>query len=356
MKIFKVLLGVAVLAASGESDACTSMIVSGSASSSGSPLLWKNRDTGTEHNFVERVPARDGNAAYVALYNGGDSLLREAWIGYNENGFAIMNTASYNLAPDTTEWKDREGIVMTRALQTCRSVDDFRCLLDTMAKPLGVQANFGVIDAEGNGAYFECDDWTYRPYYLKDAPDGVIVRTNYSFSGNDTDGFGYIRYDNACRLTEEAVKERRVNPELLTEGCSKSFYHSLLGRDMAEPSAGRWVVDQDFIPRRSSSASVVIEGVKAGESPSSMVMWTVIGYPPVSHVRAVTVDSVPDCLRPLQPGWRSEACNKAVEDKHRAFPTSRGSGPHYIDMEWLRPKMEAEKLLSQKAYKEYKRK
>ena len=97
--------------------ACTSAIVSAKASKTGRPLLWKNRDTGTEHNFVEKVEAKDGNYAYVALYNGGDKKLRDAWLGMNEVGFAIMNTASYNLAPDTAKLKDQEGYVMSLALQ-----------------------------------------------------------------------------------------------------------------------------------------------------------------------------------------------------------------------------------------------
>ena len=130
--------------------ACTSAIVSAKASKNGRPLLWKNRDTGTEHNFVEKVDAEDGNYAYVALYNGGDSTLRDAWLGMNEVGFAIMNTASYNLAPDTAKLKDQEGFVMSLALKKCRTLADFEVLLDTISKPMGVQANFGLIDANGS--------------------------------------------------------------------------------------------------------------------------------------------------------------------------------------------------------------
>lgn len=331
-------------------EACTSMIVGASASRSGRPLLWKNRDTGTEHNFVERVEGVDGKYTYVALFNGGDSLLREAWMGMNEKGFAIMNTASYNLAPDTTDYKDREGIVMSLALQSCRTVDDFANLLDTLPKPMGVQANFGVIDAFGSGAYFECDDYKYTVFSLKDSPDDVLIRTNYSFNGNETNGYGYIRYKNAEYMTKEAVKENNITPELLTEGCSKSFYHSLIGKDMIQDSACHIVVDQDFIPRRSTSASVVIEGVNREEDALDCIMWTVIGYPPVSHVRKVTINNVPEELRPLQKGWRSEACNRTLVDKAKAFPIKRGSGPHYIDLDYLRGKIASERKLSEKEY------
>ncbi len=333
--------------------ACTSMIVGSKASKNGRPLLWKNRDTGTLQNFVERIPAKDGTFGYVALFNAGDSALNEAWIGMNDQGFAIMNTASYNLAPDTAKFKDREGFVMSRALQVCRTVDDFRQLLDTLPKPLGVQANFGVIDAEGNGAYFECDDYRYTPFYLKDTDDDVLIRTNYSFTGNDSDGMGYIRFNNAQHLTAEAVRTHSITPELLTEVCSKSFYHSLLGRDFESDTSYTYAVDQDFIPRHITSASVVIEGVNLGSDPADCIMWTVIGYPPVSHVRAVTVDSVPEDLRPTEKGFRSKACIETFKDKSKAFDIKRGSGKRYVDLRYLRSKMAAERKLSQKEYRRY---
>lgn len=85
-------------------------------------------------------------------------------MGMNDAGFAIMNTASYNLKNDTVSVMDKEGAVMAIALGKCRTVDDFACLLDTLPKPLGVEANFGVIDAYGNAAYFETDNWRYARF------------------------------------------------------------------------------------------------------------------------------------------------------------------------------------------------
>ena len=334
-----------------DSWGCTSMLVGSGASRSGRPMLWKNRDTGTEHNFIERV-SKPGCYTYVGLFNGGDSLLRKAWLGMNEKGFAIMNTASYNLAPDTAKVKDREGEVMRRALEVCRTVSDFKCLLDTLPKPMGVQANFGVIDAHGNGAFFETDDYKYTVFDLKDTPDDYIVRTNFSETGNDTDGYGYIRRCNAETLLADKMNSRDLVPEDFTETCSRSFYHSLLGRDMAAESA-RWVVDQDFIPRYSTSASVVIEGVNSEDDAHDMVMWTAIGYAPCAVVKAVTIDSIPDELRPTAKGWRSPECNRVVELKRQAFPIHRGSGRHYIDMDFVRRESQSAHKQSMMNYRAY---
>ena len=347
-------LAIASISVTQDCEACTSMIVGAKASANGRPLLWKHRDTGTEHNFVDTV-CRPGQYRYVALYNGGDSLRAEAWMGMNDTGFGIMNTASYNLAPDTAKLVDQEGVVMTKALAHCRTVADFAHLLDTLPRPMGVQANFGVIDAYGEGAYFETNDNGYKAYYLKDTEDDILMRTNYSFSGNDTTGYGYVRYDNLCHLAETPIKERNLTPEFFTEEVSRSFYHSRLGRDVLCDSA-RWAYDMDFIPRRISSASIVIEGVAEGQNPQDAIMWTVIGYPPCSHVRAVTVDSVPAELRPTAPGWRSPACNEVLKAKYKAFPEYRPANKSYIDMDYLRSIIPAEKALSIKEYNKYKKK
>lgn len=354
MKLTTVLRTIAILtilsAAALHGAACTSAIVGADRTLDGRVLMWKHRDTGTEHNFVERMAATDSTLAFVALFNGGDSLLLEAWTGMNEAGFAIMNTASYNLAPDTASYKDREGYVMRMALERCRTMADFERLLDTLPRPMGIQANFGVIDASGRGAYYEADDASYRSYSLDDAENHVMLRTNFSMSGNDTDGMGYIRYDNARELLEPYIATSTVTPEVFTENLSRSFRHSLLDRDFAEENE-KWVVDQDFIPRYSSSASIVIEGVKPGEDPKLTVMWTALGYPPCTHVVPVTVDEVTDGLRPIAPGLRSPVCDEALSRKAEAFPIRRGSGKHYIDMDALRVISNGQKKISTASYR-----
>ena len=115
----RILLSLSLLLSVIASMACTSAIISAEKTLNGRPLLWKHRDTGEENNKVERVAAQNGNYEYVALYNASDKTLKSAWMGYNSKGFAIMNTASYNLKNDDIPEKemDKEGVVMTLALQ-----------------------------------------------------------------------------------------------------------------------------------------------------------------------------------------------------------------------------------------------
>lgn len=320
------------------SIACTSAIISAEKTKNGRPLLWKHRDTGEENNKVERVAAKDGYFEYVALYNASDSLLNDAWMGYNEKGFAIMNTASYNLKNDDMDEKDmdKEGEVMTKALQSCMTVDDFEALLKKLQKPLGVEANFGVIDAYGNGAYFETNNYEYTRFDLKDAPDGVLVRTNYSYSGREDEGMGYIREQNEKELLQAYIKSNDFTPIVFTEKISKTYYHSLLAHDFTNDNL-EWLIDQDFIPRKSSSASCCIEGIKKGENPRSTVMWIDLGFPPCSELRAAFLgeNGVPDELRGISPKGRSPLCDRVVARKHKVFPIHRGNGKHYFKMSLL---------------------
>lgn len=326
-----------------EIDACTSAVVSARASATGRPLLWKHRDTGAKNNFLERVEATDTTYGYVGLFNGGDSLLREAWMGANDRGFAIMNTASYNLAPDTAVVKDREGVVMSLALGVCATVDDFERLLDTLPRPMGVQANFGVIDACGGAAYFETYDSGYRRF---DAGDGLIVRTNFSMSGKPGEGYGYIRYNTANQLISEADS---ITPALFTEGLSRSFYHSLTGRDYLAGDE-RYVADRDFIPRDISTASIVVEGVNSPDDVAELVLWSALGYPPCAPVHRVTLEEIPEDLRPSGEGYTSPACSEAMELRRSLAPYTGGSWRSYLDLEVLRGVVERMHRASMREY------
>ena len=318
--------------------ACTSAIISASKTVNGRPLLWKHRDTGEENNKVERVAAKNGNYEYVALYNASDSTLAEAWMGFNSQGFAIMNTASYNLKDDDVDPKemDKEGVVMTIALQKCSTVDDFENLLKTLPKPLGVEANFGVIDALGNGAYFETNNYEYTRFDLKDAPDGILMRTNYSYSGRKNKGMGYIREQNEHALFDSHIRHNDFSPIVFTEEISRTYYHSLLDHDFTHDNI-EWFIDQDFIPRRSSTASCCIEGIKAGEQPSCATMWIALGFPPCAELRAAYLgeNGVPEELKGTLDNGHSPLCDETVARKHKVFPIKRGNGKQYFKMSLL---------------------
>lgn len=319
--------------------ACTSAIISGKKTASGRPILWKHRDTGCLDNRVELIKAHGDCYEFVALFDATDPADTAAWTGFNEKGFAIMNTASYNLNNDDVPESnmDREGVVMKLALEHCTTVDDFEQILLTLPKPMGVEANFGVIDAQGHGAYFETGNFSFKRYDLTDAPDGVLIRTNYSHSGREDEGMGYVRDGNAKYLLAPHIKAGDFEPWMFTEKFSRTFYHSLLDKDFTN-SGDEWIVDQDFIPRRISTASIAIEGVLPGESPILTTMWIALGYPPCAETFAARVDAaggVPEMLKGSSDNHHSPQCDLVRSRHAEVFSIERGNGKHYLNLSKL---------------------
>jgi len=109
-------------------EECSVGVAVGKATIDGKPLLWKNRDSSDRNNSIHFFK-RD-NLAFVAVIKSGDT--NKVWMGVNSAGFAIINSSSKDLeGKKSTE----NGIYMKKALELCRSVDDFGKLLrETNAK------------------------------------------------------------------------------------------------------------------------------------------------------------------------------------------------------------------------------
>lgn len=330
-KFFLILL---LVACSISAWPCTSAIVSGRLTANGRPLLWKHRDTDELNNRVKAFPARDGHYAFVGLLDATDFNDTAVWMGYNEKGFAIMNTASYNLDNDpSVKVMDREGELMRLALQSCATVDEFEAFLHQLPKPMRVQANFGVIDALGCGAYFEVGNWDWEKYDLKDAPEGILYRTNYSHHGAVDQGMGYIREETEKTLLAPHVAAANITPAVFTEELSKTFYHSLLRKDFTCDTTVTWLVEQDFISRYCSSATTVIEGVLPGENPLLTTMWIGLGYPPCAETFPVWLweGGVPECLQGAGKDNHAPQCDVVMQRKDSVFSIRRGNGQRYFN-------------------------
>lgn len=211
--------------------ACTSIIITGKATPDGRPLMWKHRDTGAPYNHISYFD--EGGYRFLGLVNSDDPD-GAVWTGSNETGFSIMNTASYNLKDDDVKEMDQEGILMRKALKVCSTVQDFEHFLDTLPRPMRVEANFGVIDAQGGAAYFETNNQYYRKKDANDpnlAPEGYLIYTNFSFEGRADEGKGYVRYENAKKIFKEMRKEG-FTPQRIFQQASRSYYNSLLDIDL----------------------------------------------------------------------------------------------------------------------------
>lgn len=319
--------------------ACTSAVVSGKATPDGRPLLWKNRDTGHLLNHVAYVQGE--RYAFIANVNSDDFPARkEAWVGTNEAGFSLMNTQSYNLmaVSKNEERGEANGRIIYRALELCATLQEFCQLLDTLAKPSRIEANFGVIDAQGGAAILEVDYYGYKVYDANDpqvAPHGYVTRSNFSVSGQHGEGAGYVRFLEADRVLQEAAATRSITPQLIYDRLARSFRNPQLNIDLrsetfCRPGQEQWFVDQDFIPRHSTSCSVVVQGVKPGERAELTTMWTLLGYGPTGVALPLWVKGA-DRLLPAAVLY-DEACGASPLSRHsrdlmeRTFALHKGSG------------------------------
>jgi len=323
---------------------CTTAIISGRITSDGRPLLWKNRDTDNLYNNL--VYINGSKYSYIALVNSNDKHPGQIWIGMNNAGFAIMNSVSYNLkVNDTTKLEDMEGHLMRKALESCASVQEFENFLINHKKPLGVETNFGVIDAFGNGAYFETSNYSYKKFDVNDkdvAPDGYLLRTNFSFCGIADKGSGYERFDIETELFNTAFVNKNLTPKFIIQDAARCLKHSLTKTDLknefSENASEKKYVDfNDFIPRFSTSASVVIQGVKKDEPADYSTMWTVLGFPLCSVVYPVWFNSeniLPEILKAGTDG-NSELCKLSLKLKGKCFSLPKGRTQNYIDVNAL---------------------
>ena len=185
------------------SFACTSVIVSSKHTKDGKAVMFKHRDSqcqdvnveyfqGEKYRLVGLVN-RDWRTNPSAKIPAG---MPEVWGGMNETGFAIMNTATYDLKDDDVpqEMMDCEGVFMYRALEICETLEDFEHFLDTLSRPMRVEANFGVIDEKGGAAYYEVNNHKWVKYDVNKEPLGYRVVTNFTMTGREDKRLGVDRY------------------------------------------------------------------------------------------------------------------------------------------------------------------
>lgn len=332
-----------VLCAS-SSWACTSFIISGKATPTGRPMMFKHRDTGELNN---RIAYFEGvKYDFMGLVNS-PVLDGEVWAGMNEAGLCIMNTASYNLREDTLDCKmDREGEMMYHVLSHCATLADFEQWLNTYPQPWGVEANFGLIDAEGGAAYYEMNNFEWKKYDVNTMPAGYRVVTNFSEAGRYEDYEGWERYLTATAIMKEAFSTtHQMTPNEALDLFSRQYRHELLDIDFDSTNVPEYTVDQDFIPRRITSAVAIFEGVNSPADARKTVMWTALGYPACAVAIPLVMaekEHIPAYMQAYDSQAKSgkalhcEMCDVSLQIKNQwAFPLRISNGKRYVNMQHI---------------------
>ena len=321
LSVAAVALITALLANFQRADACTSVIISGRLTEDGRPIMWKNRDSGKEQNML--MYFKGERYDFLGIINQGLTRPLEVWGGVNAAGLCIMNTQSYNVNLSDDEKDSFNGRIQYEALSKCRDMAEFEAYLRSLPQPVALTTNLGVIDAQGNCAYFECHNNGYTKFDVNDeqtAPEGFIVRSNFSVSTRPAaEGKGHIRYLEAERQMRRAIADKTLGVDYILCHLARSFANPLLGIDLKsgdfnKPKTRGWYADEDFITRYTSLSSMVFQGVKPGENPALTTMWTIIGYPAASI-----------CLPVWVKGGEEGIPAQLAPDTNRQSPMSRNA-------------------------------
>ncbi len=254
--------------------------------------MLKHRDTDELNNRMRWFEGPVYN--FIGLVNS-SSKGGEVWSGHNSAGFCIMNTATYDLKDDDVpdSQMDKEGVLMFMALGRCADLRDFERFLDSLPKPWGVEANFGIIDAKGEAAYYEVNNHSYRRYDVDNEPGGYMVVTNFTRSGRPEDRKGVDRFEKAVGIMKGLDISTTGHKELINS-ISRS---------------GRPII------REISSSAIVFEGIAPEEEPSQTVAWTVLGCPATSVYIPLKVfgsDHIPSFMKEYKGGDEAQICSQSL--------------------------------------------
>lgn len=277
VKIIAILL-LAIVFTHLNAEACTIVAVSGRVTADGRPMIFKTRD-GSNNDIKIKIGTGSG---HVYLCQTGVTV-DVAYSGYNDSGFAIVSSHSYNM-PNSDYWWNAQ--MMQWALERCSTVSEFQYMLDTITKPISVRSNYGVMDAQGNVAIFEVNAYNYVRYDADSAADGFLVRANHSLS-QDTTGMNSMdptsipRYLIASAYLEETILTNGVISKEDLFGLSRCLVnmegddlHDLapLNEDVYTPVEFRY-----YVPCRYSTSAMIIQGVLPNEQHKITVAWTMLG-------------------------------------------------------------------------------
>lgn len=318
--------------------ACTTAVVSGKFTKDGRSMIWKVRDTDNLQNSMRFF--QDGKYTYLGLVDSKDTEGKSVWGGSNSAGFAIMNSASFNVNQgDTASFKDQEGAIMKLALQTCASLEEFEQLLNHRPKPMGLAAHFGVIDANGGAAFYEVNNYTWTKFDASANPKGYVLRTNFSETGIKDEGLGFIRCQTAEKIFTDTPRST-LDYSMVLQDFSRCFYHPVFDVDYRKNyESGTFTSDfisaDDLITRSGTSSTILIQGIRKGESPDMNTVWVQVGYPETTVSIPLWVrggENIPSVLQYDASLENSPLNHYALQWKKEVFPIGRSDGYHYMKM------------------------
>jgi hypothetical protein len=159
-------------------------------------------------------------------------------------------------------------------------------------------------------------------------------------SGIPEKGQGYTRYQTMSDLFAWNFLAKNLSVDLIVQEAMTCLKHSLTGIDLgrlelpAQAEQRTMVSFADFVPRYSTTASLIVQGVHKGEDPSLTTLWLVLGNPlvtPILPVFVAAADRIPAMMfsRDGKPALLND---KSLRLKGRCFPVKTPEARYYVDL------------------------
>ena len=200
-------------------EECTAVMVTGTAAKDGRAILMKNRDTNDTTNKPIYYPPKDEKYGYV--------MVNYVWMGINEKGLAVMNTAVNALA---FGGGGLDNDALNRwIIENCETVEEVCFELNNTEGPIGPGKRqggtcVGVIDRFGNGAFIEIsgigayarfivngyDSQANHPRYYPGYASGPSGRDKYALDIMNAiyAEKGYISWENVAQNVSRYVRNK----------------------------------------------------------------------------------------------------------------------------------------------------
>src|SRR5690606_9313542 len=139
-------------------------------------------------------------------------------------------------------------------------------------------------------------------------------------------------------LFENKIKDGKLSFEFLINDVPRCLIHSFtktdLSQNLPEENSENFVYFRDYIPRHSTSAAIVVQGVKENESASLTTMWTVLGFPLTSVVIPIWLlddGKLPNVLQADDTG-NAPFCDLALQLKNKVFSNQNDASENYLNL------------------------
>ena len=210
---------------------------------------------------------------------------------------------------------------------------------------MGLAAHFGVIDAKGGAAFYEVNNYTFTKFDVNntaEAPNGYVLRTNFSMTGQKDVGYGFIRFQTAQEIFSQAKSQGQLNYQTIIQDFSRCFKHAVLQKDYKDefksvPDGEHFINSEDFITRHGSASAILIQGVKQGEAADLSTIWSTVGFPNTCIALPIWVrggKNLPKLLTEDSSG-NTPLNEIALKLKDQCYPIKRGSGYKYLQISKL---------------------